>query len=290
MTAIPAKTEMRECIMEVDNKCIAGAGASPAENGESNKLISIGICAISELCATTFLAFFALLVGQKAAPGSVQAGLCTGIVVIWLIVQFGPISGAHLNPAVSLGFLINGWGSWVLLFIYAFSQIVCACLGIGLLNVIIYDLDTELLAPKPLGATPLFEATVAECIATTVLMMAILAATDGPDPDSGDHQDNFDGIEPNSAKYSSQIVQATEKAMRGVSAPYIIGFMLAAIIFAFGGTTGVSMNPAISIAQALWSGHFSSLHVYLFGPLVGATLGTSFHRIFTKRMPSQASM
>jgi glycerol uptake facilitator-like aquaporin len=93
----------------------------------------------AEFLGTAFL--LAAVVGsgimaERLAGGNVAIGLlantiATGSALIALILTFGPISGAHLNPAVTLGLAIQGASSWRQLLVYVPAQVAGAFFGVA---------------------------------------------------------------------------------------------------------------------------------------------------------------
>ena len=95
--------------------------------------------AVAELVGTAFL--LAAVVGsgimaQRLAGGNVAIALlantiATGAALVALILAFGPISGAHLNPVVSLGMVLRTEMTWPELIVYVSAQIAGAFLGVA---------------------------------------------------------------------------------------------------------------------------------------------------------------
>jgi glycerol uptake facilitator-like aquaporin len=99
--------------------------------------------AVAELVGTAFL--LAAIVGsgimaERLAGGNIAIALlantiATGSALVALILAFGPISGAHLNPVVTLGLLIRGEMTWREMLVYLSAQIGGAFLGVALAHV-----------------------------------------------------------------------------------------------------------------------------------------------------------
>jgi aquaporin Z len=170
----------------------------------------------------------------------VGIALTFGLVVLALIYALGDVSGAHLNPAVTLGFFLARRfpARWSLL--YFLSQCTGALLASLLLRLLFPDRPT-LGTTQPAG--PALQSFVMEVVLTLLLMLVILSVSTG----------------------------AKEK---GVMAGVAVGSVIALEALFAGPISGASMNPARSLAPALASYHFDDLWVYLTAPWIGAGLAT----------------
>jgi aquaporin Z len=166
----------------------------------------------------------------------VGIALTFGLIVLAMIYTVGDVSGAHLNPAVTLGF----WAAHRMpgreVPAYIASQIAGALLASALLRVL-FPADKLLGATMPAG--PEAQSFILEAVLTFVLMLVILNVSTG----------------------------AREK---GVTAGIAVGAVIALEAMFAGPVSGASMNPARSLAPALVSGHFEHLWIYLTAPLLGA--------------------
>lgn len=189
----------------------------------------------------TFILVFAgtaAIVSNDVSGGAVThvgVSLTFGLVVMAMIYAVGDVSGAHLNPAVTLGFWRAGrfparevWG-------YVLAQLVGALAASTVLRVSFPTHET-LGATLPAGTA--VQAAVFEFVLTAILMFVILSVSTG----------------------------AKEKGlMAGVS----VGGVIAFEALLGGPISGASMNPARSIAPALLSGHLESLWIYIVAPVAG---------------------
>ena len=169
----------------------------------------------------------------------VGVALTFGLVVLAMIYAVGDVSGAHLNPAVTLGFFVarRFEGRWVV------PYIASQCLG-----AILASLTLRLMFPThaTLGATlPAGDAVqsfVLELILTFLLMFVILSVSTG----------------------------SKEK---GILAGVAVGSVIALEALFAGPISGASMNPARSLAPALVAWRLDSLWLYLTAPVLGAGIG-----------------
>jgi aquaporin Z len=169
----------------------------------------------------------------------VGVALTFGLVVMSMIYAIGDVSGAHLNPAVTVGFWIAKWFPGRAVVPYILSQLVGAFAASGVLRAVFLTHE-NLGATIPSGAA--WQSFVLEVILTGMLMFVVLAVSSG----------------------------AKEKGlMAGIAVGGVIGFEA---LFA-GPICGASMNPARSLAPAVVSGNLTALWVYLVAPVVGAAMG-----------------
>ena len=191
---------------------------------------------VAEFIGTFALVFFgcgAVAVGQLPPVG---IALAFGLVIAVMIYALGHVSGAHFNPAVSIGFALGRHFPWPRVATYAVAQVAGAASGALLLR-------ATLGASAPLGVThPAgsdLQALAWEALLSFVLMLVITAV-------------------------------ATDTRAVGEAAALAIGGAVTLGALVGGPVTGASMNPARSIGPALVSGDLGSLWVYLIGPIAGA--------------------
>ena len=175
---------------------------------------------------------------QHGAISHVGIALTFGLVVLANIYALGEVSGAHLNPAVTLGFFAARRLPGRDVAPYLASQIAGAFAASLLLH-LLFPAHEGLGATRPAGTD--WQSFILEMVLTWFLMLVILGVSTG----------------------------AKEK---GVMAGIAIGAVIALEAMFAGPICGASMNPARSLAPAVVSGNFSSLWVYLAAPVIGAVL------------------
>ena len=198
---------------------------------------------ISETIATFALVFCGTgaMVINDFTGGSVShvgVAITFGLIVMGMIYAFGDISGAHMNPAVTIGFAYAKKFPWKEVPGYVLAQLIGAFLASGLLLYLFPESQTLGATLPGLSAMKVF---IFEIILTFFLMVVIINVSTG----------------------SKEI---------GVVAGIAIGsIVLLGAMFA-GPITGASMNPARSIAPAVVSGNLADLWIYIFAPIIGCLL------------------
>ena len=166
-----------------------------------------------------------------------------GLAVAVMIYAVGHISGAHFNPAVTLAFAAARHFPFEQVLAYWISQLVGAIVAMTTLIMI--------LPPgKSYGATvpavPFWQALSWEMILTFFLMFVIVAV-------------------------------ATDTKAEGTMAGAAIGATVMLAAWVGGPVTGASMNPARSLAPAIFEGRLDVMWIYLVGPCIGAVLAALFY-------------
>ena len=198
--------------------------------------------------AETFGTFLLVLVASGGAvvdavhPGSVPLDarvVAPGLMVMAIIYFMGMVSGAHLNPAVTLSFAARGNFPWNRVPGYVIAQLAGAVLAALFLRAMFGNV-AHLGATLPTG-TPLGKAVVIESVLTLGLVSVILGTASG----------------------ARNI---------GANAAIAVGGYIALAGLWAAPVTGGSMNPARSLGPALVSGSWEGWWVYLVGPVVGGLL------------------
>lgn len=173
---------------------------------------------------------------SRGAISHVGIALTFGLVVLAMIYTLGDISGAHLNPAVTLGFFAARRLEGRKVLPYIGSQLTGAFLASILLRML-FPLHPTLGTTLPWGTA--FQSFVLEFVLTGILMFVILSVSHG----------------------------ARE---RGVTAGIVVGAVIALEALFAGPVSGASMNPARSLAPAIVSRQLSHCWLYLVAPICGA--------------------
>ena len=198
---------------------------------------------LAEFLGTFCLVFAgtgAIVINQTSGGVISHAGIALtfGLVVMVMIYTFGDISGAHLNPAVTCGFVAARRMQVGEALCYIFSQVAGAVAASAIMRYL-FPLNATLGSTQPAG--PALQSFVLELLLTAILMLVILSVSTG----------------------------AKEK---GITAGIAIGGVIALEAMFAGPISGASMNPARSFGPALIANNFAGLWIYLAAPVAGALL------------------
>jgi aquaporin Z len=201
----------------------------------------------AELLGTFFITLVATAVDivyfTTGDVDNVCRWLARGFVTAAVIYAFSEISGAHLDPAISLGFVARGVLPAKKAVLYVAAQVTGAFLAAGVVW-LRWGPSIALGASHPGAGESAAHALVAEVILTFMLMTVILATAD--------------------ADFAV-----------GKQAALAVGFTVAACGFVGGPISGASMNPARSIAPQILGGSFGLVWIYIVGPCLGALLAAA---------------
>jgi aquaporin NIP len=180
------------------------------------------------------------------ALGAVGVALVFGLVIMVMVYATGHLSGAHINPAVTIAFTLSRHFSPRDALAYITAQLTGATLAALLLLAIWPDQPAQLGATVP--SVGVGSAFVYELVMTGFLMFVIMAV-------------------------------ATDTRAVGAAAAIAIGATVGLDALFGGPVTGASMNPARSFGPALAAGEWSDFWIYLAGPVAGAALGALAYQL-----------
>jgi len=174
----------------------------------------------------------------SGAVTNVGVGLTFGLIILTMIYAVGDVSGAHFNPAVTLGFFVARRLEAKMVLPYVLSQLAGALAASLLLRGLFPQHPT---LGGTVRAEPALQSLILEIILSALLMFVILNVSVG----------------------------AKE---RGITAGIAVGSVIALEALFAGPISGASMNPARSFAPALVSQHVAYLWIYLVAPVTGALI------------------
>lgn len=215
---------------------------------------------LAEAVGTFVLVFGGVGTAVIAGPkvGNLGVALAFGLTLLTMAYAVGPISGCHINPAVTFGLLLRRKITFGEAVPYWVAQVIGGIVAAGILLAIVagrkggYHAGTEGLGANGYGehspgGYPVGSAFVAEVVLTALLVFTVLAATD----------------------------KIANVAFAGIP----IGFVLTLIHLVGIQVDNTSVNPARSIASAVFAGGWalSELWLFIVAPLVGAALAAALH-------------
>lgn len=172
----------------------------------------------------------------------VSTALSFGLTVACLVFTLGHVSGCHINPAVTIGLLVNGQINLIRSIVYMIAQLTGGIAGAGLLHVILKDSKSNLCA-NALKVDPI-QGIIVECLICFLLVLTVC-----------------------------NVCQSNPEI-----APIIIALAVTTgHLFAIP-LTSSSMNTARSFGPAVIANFWDHHWVYWVGPLLGGALGGFFHR------------
>jgi len=205
---------------------------------------------LAEIIGTFALVFCgtgAIIINHESAGAVSHVGIAItfGLIVMTMIYAVGDISGAHLNPAVTIAFSAAKEFPAKEVIPYIISQSIGAFLASGVLR-FLFPSNFLLGATLPAGSE--MQSFVLEIILMFFLMFVIL-----------------------------QVAKGSKE--KGLFAGIAIGSVVLLEAMFAGPICGASMNPIRSIAPAFVSGHLEHLWIYIFAPIIGALLAVMCWKI-----------
>ncbi|XP_065318195.1 uncharacterized protein LOC135926303 isoform X1 [Gordionus sp. m RMFG-2023] len=233
----------------------------------------------SECLATMVLVYFGTL-QSTSGLGLAGVALTHGLIVIVLVALFGNISGAHMNPMVTLGIALNGAIKIKKAFFYILAQLIGSILASGLFfistNAKIYEENLGGMVTFDTQKQMLGGVITCEVFLTTTFLLLILALV---------LQDKNDG--------SSDHI-SNSYAGPGVPSyivPFLVGLTVIAAVIAGGTVSGAAMNPARvlgpSFVYIMIKGrdhyhHMNTQYVYYIAELIGCFIAVLLYKFVLK--------
>ena len=254
-----ARRGTREALEEKEQDEESGSGGLYGSQIDASHLVG---AAIAELVGTFILVFGGTAVAVAAilslptaggAYGSLAIALAFGLALAIVVASIGHVSGAHVNPAVTLGMAATGKFPWNYVPHYVVAQLVGAVLaalatwltfaGAGARS------EASLAATYPAQGVGDLQAFLVEILITFILVFVVMAV-------------------------------ATDQRAPAAIAPIAVGFALAVGVFIAGPVTGGAVNPARALGPMLVAGDLTSVWLYVLGPIIGGVLGALLYDRF----------
>ena len=197
--------------------------------------------------ALVFAGTGAIVINDVSGGAVTHVGIAItfGLVVMSMIYALGDVSGAHLNPAVTIGFALSHRLPSREVAPYVVAQLVGAFIASGAM-LAMFGSRAALGATIPAGSP--WQSFALEAVLTALLMLVILNVSTGPKE-------------------------------TGVVAGIAVGGVIGMEAMFAGPISGASMNPARSLAPAVVSGHLASVWVYLAAPVLGAAVAVPLWKL-----------
>lgn len=240
-------------------------GTTDGLYGSRSTSANMGIASVAEFVGT----FILVLVGTAAAVASVLAlpigggdiydsiaiAFAHGVALVAVVSTIGHVSGAHVNPAVTLSLAVTGNLPWKYVPGYVVAQLggaVTAALTVWALYGDAARDRAALGATLPGDGVGIGQALLAEAVITFVLVLTVMAV-------------------------------ATDDRVPPATAGLAVGLALTAGIIVAGPLTGGAANPARALGPMLVAGQFSGWWQYIVGPVIGGVLAGLLYRYVVGR-------
>jgi aquaporin Z len=234
---------------------------------------------IAEAVGTALLVFFGAgtatlsfgfkIAGASVSAGVVATGLVFGLVLLVLVYGLGPVSGCHVNPAVTIGFLVgrritlaHAIGYWIAQFVGA---IVGAAVLYGTFHLASDYKKSFGLGANGFGASSMIGANAGAAFITEVILTFVFVFV---------------------------ILAVTRRVSNAAVAGLVIGLALALVNITGIPIDGTSVNPARSLGPALFVGGtaLSQLWLFIIAPLVGGALSAVLYQFLYPKGEEEASV
>ena len=246
----------REAIEEKEEE--SGGGGLYGSQIDAQHMLGAGI---AELVGTFILVFggTAVAVGAilsrptaGAAYDSLAIALAFGLALAAVVAAIGHVSGAQVNPGVTLGMAAAGKFPWKFTPIYIAAQLVGAVLA-ALATWLTFGgparSEAKLAATYPAQGVGDLQAFIVEILITFILVFVVMAV-------------------------------ATDNRAPAAIAPIAVGFALAVGVFIAGPVTGGAVNPVRALGPMLVAGDLTSAWLYILGPIIGGALAALLYDRF----------
>lgn len=245
---------------------VPGGEPGTANTASSNLMLAC----LAELIGTFLLVLVGTAVATAAVLGKNTAGpaydslavaLSFGLILIPIVGSLGQISGAHVNPSVTLGLAAAGKFPWRCVVPYWVAQMAGAMLAAAVLWAAYGHgayADAHLGAPSPANGADAMQVFLVEALIAFMLVFTVIAT-------------------------------ATDPRVAPGSAAVAIGFALSAGVLLGGPVSGGAGNPARALGPMIVSGSFPVWFFYTVGPLIGGVLAAlAFRVVGMANTPKQA--
>ncbi|WP_263729577.1 aquaporin [Cellulomonas sp. SG140] len=225
----------------------------------------------------------ALYSAFSGVGGTLAVALAFGIAVLAGIIAFGRVSGGHFNPAVTLGAAVAGRARWADVLPYWLAQVVGGALGAAVLFLTVPSGLPQILGHQSGGVRALFS-TVSTGYGTHSPLAHVLAQNQITSDVTFGVGAALLAEAVGTAIFVAVILGATDRRANLQHVPFAVGLTLSAVILVLLPITNASVNPARSLATAIFSESWALKQVWLFwvAPLLGAAVSGLLYRAFAR--------
>ncbi|XP_022756302.1 probable aquaporin NIP7-1 [Durio zibethinus] len=215
---------------------------------------------LAEMLGTFILMFCicGIIASTKLTGGGaalLEYAITAGLTIIVLIFSIGSISGAHVNPAVTIAVAAFGYFPWSRVPLYLLAQILGSVLA-TFMGEFIYGIKSDVMVTRPgQGCQAAFWV---ELIANFIIVFVVAAVTQ-----QSQSVDPLSGL--------------------------VIGMAIGLAVLITGPISGGSLNPARSLGPAIVSRNFERIWIYLTAPVIGAVTGALMYGFLRLRGPAYSS-
>ncbi len=265
LTQDAARRGAREAIEEKEEESLGGGGLYGSQIDASHMVGT----ALAELVGTFILVFGGTAVAVGAilsrptaggAYDSLAIALAFGLALAAVVAAIGHVSGAHVNPAVTLGMAAAGKFPWKYTPVYVAAQLVGAILA-AMATWLAFGAPgrdkASLAATYPAQGVGDFQAFLLEILITFILVFVVMSV-------------------------------ATDQRAPAAIAPIAVGFALAIGVFIAGPVTGGAVNPARALGPMIVAGDLTSAWLYILGPIIGGILAALLYDRFMAQTEAPA--
>ena len=240
-----------------------------------------------EALGTFFLVFagvgVALYSAFSGVGGTLAVALAFGIAVLAGIIAFGRVSGGHFNPAVTFGAAVAGRTRWADVLPYWLAQVVGGALGAAVLFLTVPTGLAPILGHQTGGVRALFS-TVSTGYGAHSPLAHVLAQNSITSDVTFGLGAALLAEAVGTAIFVAVILGATDRRANLQHVPFAVGLTLSTVILVLLPITNASVNPARSLATAIFSESWALQQVWLFwvAPLLGAAIAGLLYRAFAR--------
>lgn len=231
------------------------------------------------------------------------SGIITTLVATAVTLTFGAASGAHFNPAVTVGLTIAGKIDPILAIVYILEQLLASTVATVAIRWLYQDGDVpeELLIQRPSDDVSWGAATAMEALLSFILVFVILATVYGYQNEKLEHRATLlkkskNGADLESPDEESPIIGSTSESLtpkddeeriherlvavlKRALAPFAVGSTLGFLCYIGGSVSGGAFNPARVTGPAIIAVDFKDLEIYWIGDCLGASIAAAFYLV-----------